>query len=154
MNRMLWAVASFSIIAITPSFAVAGSVNTSRRAVLDTVASEMHFFSTNDQNKYLKLFSEDAVVLDDTTPFSFKGVSAIAGWFAQSHAGLHTVTISPGEPRDIEIAKDRAFAVVPFTFAGTDMKDKTFAAKGYLTVQLVHVDAGWRIRYLIVSVTG
>ncbi len=154
MNRMLWAVASLLIIAITPSLALAGSGNSSRHTVLDTVASEMHFFSTNDRSKYLKLFSEDAVVLDGTAPFSFKGVAAIAAWFTQSHAGLHSVTISPGEPRDVEIAKDRAFAVVPFTITGTDMKGATFAAKGYVTVELVDVKAAWQIRNLIVSVTG
>lgn len=152
--RIASAYLPFFILMSTTSSVLAENAVSQKKQVFATVTSEMHLFSTNNQREYLQLFIANALVLDGSAPFEFKGIPAIAGWFERSHAGLYSVTIIPGDPADIEIAKGRAFAVVPFTFTGTGPKGKTFTAKGYLTAVLVHVRARWRIKYMAASVTG
>jgi hypothetical protein len=77
-----------------------------------------------DEARAVATRADDAYVIDDLPPFEWHGPSACSKWqkdydaYAQKE-GITDATGPIGNPRQLMISGDRAYAVVPGTFAFT-----------------------------------
>jgi hypothetical protein len=93
--------------------------------------------------------ADDAAVIDDIPPFEWHGPGACARWQKANAAytqeeGITDATFTMGNPRQLIITGDRAYAVLPTTFAFTQ-KGKHLKATATSTLALQKTAAGWRI---------
>jgi ketosteroid isomerase-like protein len=106
-------------------------------------------WNDNDEAKAVAACADDASVVDDIPPFEWHGPSACSRWqkdfdaYVQSE-GLTDVTGTIGNPGHLIISGDRAYAVVPTTFAFTQ-QGKPVKHNATTTFALHKTAGGWRI---------
>ena len=138
MNRLL--------IALAASLLTAGPAPAADK---DDIMAVLQQWNDADEAKAVATCAEDAAVIDDITPFEWHGPGACARWQKDYDAYLQKEEESDavgtiGSPRRLIVAGDRAYAVVPTTFAVTRKgKRATQTATG--TFALRKTAAGWRI---------
>jgi len=93
--------------------------------------------------------ADDAAVIDDFPPFEWHGPGACSRWQKDNDAniqkeGITDATGTIGSPQQLIISGDRAYAVLPSTFAFTQ-KGKRVTETATSTIVLHKTAAGWRI---------
>ena len=92
--------------------------------------------------------ADDAAVIDDIPPFEWHGPGACYRWQKDNDAylqqGISDETFTIGSPRQLIISGDRAYAVIPVTYAFTQ-KGKRVRELATGTFALQKTAAGWRI---------
>lgn len=102
-----------------------------------------------DEAKAVGACADDAAVIDDIPPFEWHGPGACSRWQKDydayvEKAGMTDSVGTIGDPRQLIISGDRAYAVVPATFAFTQ-KGKRVKVIATATFALLKTSAGWRI---------
>lgn len=113
------------------------------------IISVLNQWNDPDEAKALAACADDASVIDDIPPFEWHGPGACSRWLKDYDAylekqGMTDVTGTVGKPRQLIITGDRAYAVVPTTFAYTK-KGKSAKVSATTTFSLQRTAAGWRI---------
>ena len=93
--------------------------------------------------------ADDAAVIDNIPPFEWHGPGACSRWQKDNEAytqreGATDATFTMGNPQQLIISGDRAYVVVPTTFAFTQ-KGKRGKEIATSTLVLHKTAAGWRI---------
>jgi ketosteroid isomerase-like protein len=119
----------------------------------DAVAVVQQFvtaFNKGDANAEAALCTSPASILDDFAPHTWQGPTACADWASgyetwakQNHVTAGRVIIA--KPWHVDITGDRAYVVVPTTFAYKEQGKSVVQTGSVWTVVLVKAAAGWRI---------
>ena len=138
MERVVIILAA-SLLMGSPAWA---SDNSDIRAVLSQ-------WNDADEAKAVAACADDAAVIDDIPPFEWHGPGACLRWQKDydayvEKAGMTDSVGTIGDPRQLIISGDRAYAVVPATFAFTQ-KGKRVKVIATATFALLKTPAGWRI---------
>jgi hypothetical protein len=93
--------------------------------------------------------TDDAAVIDDIPPFEWHGSGACSRWQKDNDSNIQREGITDaagtiGNPEQLVISGDRAYAVLPATFAFTQ-KGKRVKETATSTFVLRKSAAGWRI---------
>ena len=93
--------------------------------------------------------ADDAAVIDDIPPFEWHGPGACSRWQKDNDAylqneGITDATFTMGNPQQLIISGDRAYAVLPTTMDFTQ-KGKHVSTTATSTLVLHKTAAGWRI---------
>lgn len=93
--------------------------------------------------------AEDGAVIDDIPPFEWHGPGACSRWQKDNEAylqkqGISDETFAIGNPQQLIISGDRAYAVLPTTYAFTQ-NGKRVRETATSTLVLNKTAAGWRI---------
>src|SRR5579864_536241 len=133
-------------IALAVSLLTVGPALASDR---DDIMAVLKQWNDADEAKAVATCAEDAAVVDDVPPFEWHGQGACSRWQKDYDAyvakeGETDAAGTIGEPQRLIIAADRAYAVVPTTFAFT-RKGKHVTQIATTTFALRKTSAGWRI---------
>ncbi len=115
------------------------------RAFIDDVNS-------GDVSEALHRLTEDVCIVEDIAPFRWTGTEAGGQWLAAMGAnaqrlGVTLITMTPGEPRRIEVEGDYGYCIIPgvVTFDGPGA---ALREDGLITFAM-RLDGGqWRISAL------
>lgn len=106
--------------------------------------------NANDATKFTGLYTEDAVVIDESAPFRWNGAEAGAKWWqhvqrtlAAGQATLHATVSAPTEYR-LDNEGDDAYLIEPLTVAVTS-GGKTRAEHGTQTYTFHKANGAWKI---------
>ncbi len=135
-----------AIIAFAAALAVAVPAFASDRS---DILSVLNQWNDADEAKAVAACADDASVIDDIPPFEWHGPGACSRWQKDYDAyvqkeGMTDATGTIGKPRQLIISGDRAYAVVPTTFAFTK-QGKPVKVGATTTFSLHRTAAGWRI---------
>ena len=138
MNRL--------IIALAVSVLTAGPALASDKGDIMAVLNQ---WNDTDEAKAVAACADDASVIDDIPPYEWHGPSACSDWQKDYDAylqknGMTDASGTIGKPRQLLITGDRAYAVVPSTFAFTK-NGKPVKVTATTTFSLHKTAAGWRI---------
>lgn len=138
MNRVLIALAA-SLLTAGPALA----------ADKDDIMAVLTQWNDTDEAKAVATCAEDAAVVDEIPPFEWHGPGACSRWqkdydaYVEKH-GLTEVAGTIGNPRRLIITAERAYVVLPTTFAFTQ-NGKRVNQTATATFALRKTAAGWRI---------
>jgi hypothetical protein len=137
-------VAWLAAIACTPASASPQS------DVMVTVHQFVDGFNRGDDKSALATCANPASIIDEFPPHSWQGPTACADWLraltaGNAHDGITggIVTLSP--PWRVDVTGDRAYVVVPATYAYKQHGKPEIEKDSILTIALRRVAAGWRI---------
>lgn len=138
MNRVIMA---FAVGVLT-----AGPTLASDKADITAVLNQ---WNDTDEAKAVAACTDDASVIDDIPPYEWHGRGACSNWQRDYDAylqknGMTDASGTIGKPRQLLITGDRAYAVVPTTFAFTK-NGKSVKVTATTTFSLHKTGAGWRI---------
>ena len=93
--------------------------------------------------------AEDGAIIDDIPPFEWHGPGACSRWQKDNDAylkkqGISDETFAIANPQQLIISGDRAYVVLPTTYAFTQ-KGKRVRVTATSTLVLNKTAAGWRI---------
>jgi hypothetical protein len=134
------------IIALAVGLFAAGPTLASDKTEIMAVLNQ---WNSTDDAKAVAACADDASVIDDIPPYEWHGPGACSNWAKDYDAylqknGMTDVSGTLAKPLQVLITGDRAYAVVPATFAftkgGKPQKDTATAA-----FSLHKTAAGWRI---------
>jgi hypothetical protein len=133
------------IIALAMSLLASGSALASEES--DLIALFKQWMSSEAGT--VAACADDASVVDDVAPFEWHGPAACSRWQKDYDAyvqkeGITAASGALGKPLQLMIAGDRAYAVLPTTFAFTQ-KGKRVRITATSTFALRKTPAGWRI---------
>jgi ketosteroid isomerase-like protein len=134
------------LVVLAVSALTAGSALASDKSDIMAVLNQ---WNDADEAKAVAACADDAAVTDDVPPFEWHGPGACSRWQQDYDAylqkkGMTDAAGTIGKPRQLIISGDRAYAVLPATFAFTqEGKRVTFIATA--TFALHKTAAGWRI---------
>lgn len=133
-------------IFLAVSALTAGSALASDRGDIMAVLKQ---WNDADEAKSVAACAAEASVTDDVPPFEWHGPGACSRWQKDYDAylqkeGMSDATGTIGKLRQLIIAGDRAYAVLPATFAYTQ-KGKRVKVIATATFALHKTEAGWRI---------
>jgi hypothetical protein len=134
------------VISLAAGVLAAGSALASDKADIMAVLNQ---WNDADVAKAVATCTADAAVIDDLPPFEWHGPNACSNWQKDFEAwaqkqGVTDPVGTIGNPRQLIISGDRAYAVVPTTFAFTE-KGKPVKITATTTFALHKTAAGWRI---------
>lgn len=134
------------VIALAVSALTAGSALASDKGDIIAVLQQ---WNDADEAKSVAACADEASVTDDVPPFEWHGAGACARWQKDYDAylqreGMSDTTGTLGNPRQLIISADRAYAVLPATFAFTQ-RGKRVEVVATATFALHKTEAGWRI---------
>lgn len=134
------------VIALALSALTAGPALASDRGDIMAVLEQ---WNDADEAKAVASCADETSVTDDVPPFEWHGPGACSRWQKDYDAylqreGMSDATGTIGNPRQLLISADRAYAVLPATFAFTK-KGKRVKVVATATFALRRTEAGWRI---------
>jgi len=144
--RALFITLSITVIAWT-----AGTARAADKA--DVMAVVHHYvdaLSKGQADSTPVLCTDSAVIIDDFPPHVWSGAGTCANWVKDFTAYLTAAQISDavatlGKPRHVDVTRDRAYVVVPASFA-YKLKGKPMRDVGATwTFALQKQPGGWRI---------
>ncbi len=102
-----------------------------------------------DTSKYAGLYTSDAVVVDENSPYIWKGANAGVAWFsrvlnvvaAMKGTQFHAASSAPSE---FQMQGANAYMIVPVTITAQE-KGKPYTEHGTLTYTFRQTSAGWKI---------
>lgn len=130
--------------------AMAPAAASEKKDVMAVVHQWTEVFNKGDSKFALAACADETSIIDDFPPHVWHGAGACSKWIDDFDAYLreNEITAPSGtlmKPWHLEITADRAYVVVPITFAyklkGTDVKE----TGSILTVALQRGPVGWRI---------
>ena len=137
---------AFVLVMMAAGLAVAAE-NPEQVAVMKTVNQFVDGFNKADTKSALATCAHQTAIIDDFAPHTWQTCSA---WLNDYNAwakknGVMDGMVTLGDPKHVDLTGDRAYVVVPATFAskhnGTPMNE----AGSMLTLVLQKGTSGWRI---------
>lgn len=146
MQRRL--IAALLALALAPSFASAAS-SVPPAPILKLANAAMHAANTNDASAFAGLYTDDAVVIDETPPFVWRGAGAGTSWWHAVTAVAQKMKMTHLQAVDIRIGEFRqtatdAYLVQPMTVTAI-ANGKPFAEAGTTTYTFHNAGGTWRI---------
>jgi hypothetical protein len=134
-----------AVIAFALSVLTAGSALASDKSDIMAVSKQW----ISGEAGTVATCTDDAAVIDDIPPFEWHGPGACSRWQKDNDAytqreGTTDATFTIGNPQQLIISGDRAYAVLPTTFAATQ-KGKRVRETATSTFVLHKTAAGWQI---------
>ena len=134
------------VISLAVGVLAAGSALASDKADIMAILNQ---WNDADLAKAVATCAADAAVIDDFPPFEWHGPNACSNWGKDFEAwaqkqGVTDPVGTIGNPGQLIISGDRAYAVAPTTFAFTE-KGKPVKITATTTFALHKTAAGWRI---------
>lgn len=134
------------IVALAVGVFTAGPALASDKGEIMAILNQ---WNDDDETKAVAACADDAAVIDEIPPYEWHGPSACSNWQKDYDAylqknGMTDVTGTIGKPRQLLIAGDRAYAVVPTTF-GCKRNGKPVKITATTAFSLHKTAAGWRI---------
>ena len=135
-------------LAIATFAAAAPSYATDKDDVMVPVKQFVDGFNKGDVKSALAACAEQTSIVDELPPHEWHGPGACATWAKDFDAdakksGVTDGKVALGKPRHVDIAGDRAYVVVPTTYAyklnGKPMKE----TGSMLTIALQKGASGW-----------
>jgi len=130
---------------------VAGPVIASDKTdVMVPVHQFIDGFNKGDVKSALSACADQASIIDEFAPYEWHGAGACASWANDFGAdakknGITDGSVTLGTARHIDVTGDRAYVVVPATYAYKMNGKPAKEAGARLTVALQKGAAGWRI---------
>ncbi len=145
-SRIL-ACASIALLLTCPPWPATASQES---AVMGTVNQFIDGFNRGDEKTELATCAAEASVIDDFPPHEWQGATACADWAAAFAAeaqrdGITESVVTLGRPWYISVTGDRAYVVLPATYAYKDRGKPVTERNAVFTVALRKSSAGWRI---------
>jgi len=133
------------VIALAVSVLTAGSALASDKGDIMAVLKQW----ISGEGGTVATCADDAAVIDDIPPFEWHGPGACSRWQKDNDAylqkeGITDPTFTMGNPQQLIISGDRAYAVLPTTMDFTQ-KGKHVSTTATSTLVLHKTAAGWRI---------
>jgi hypothetical protein len=143
--RMVIAIA-FVLLVMAAGLAVAAE-NPEDAAVMNTIHQFVDGFNKADSQMLLGTCSQQTSVIDDFPPHAWQACSA---WLEDYHTyarknGITDGTIALGAPKHVDVTADRAYVVLPATFASMHHGKPMKEPGSTMTVVLQKSTTGWRI---------
>lgn len=138
------------IFAIAVAFLLQGPSQAEKDAVMVPVRQFVDGFNKGDTRSALAACAEQTSIIDEFPPHEWHGPGACAKWMADYDTdarknGITDGIVTLGTPKHLDVAGDRAYAVIPSDYAfkrkGTPVKETASA----FTFALQKTAAGWRI---------
>lgn len=123
---------------------------TQESAVMATVHQFVDGFNRGDTKAELATCDAEASIIDDFAPHEWQGPTACADWASAYAAdaqkeGATDGIVTLGKPWYLSVTGNRAYVVLPATFAWKDHGKPVTEANSVFTVALRKSSAGWRI---------
>lgn len=133
-----------AFLLMTPVRVLAGPTDDATEAALTAVANIM-----TDHEAFLAVHDQDAVIVDDFSPYIWKGAGSVKRWSADERKLLRTkhITqprITSGEPLRAVSDGGTAYIVIPITYDFL-LDGKEASDKGTFTFVMRHAESGWKI---------
>jgi hypothetical protein len=130
---------------------MAGSASASDKLdVMRTVWRYVDSFNKGDVKTALSDCAAQSSIIDEFPPYTWQGATACADWSNDFDAfskknGFTDPKVTLGGPTHIDVTGDRAYVVVPASFAYTQNGKRTTERGSIWTVTLQKVADNWRI---------
>src|SRR5262245_9605985 len=139
-----------SIVLALSILAAASAVADDKTDVMKVVNQFIDGFNKGDVKSAVATCADEASIIDEFPPYEWHGAGACSKWAADFDADAKRNEITPGpvtlgKTRHLDVAGDRAYVVVPTSYA-FKQKGKDVVEKGAtLAVALQKGAGGWRI---------
>jgi hypothetical protein len=149
-NRMR-AIILILAVALAAALLTVSPAKASEKAdVIATVKQYMGSINKGDKDAVLAACAAQTSIIDEFPPYAWQGATACADWWNDNEAfdkknEITGENVAVREPRHTEIIGDRAYVVVPTTYA-YKLHGKQVTETGAVWMfALQKVSAGWRI---------
>jgi ketosteroid isomerase-like protein len=146
-------------IALALSLAAGGAVaqlSAGSEPVLATITRMTDAVNKGDAPTAFAAFTASPTIVEDLAPYRWTGPGTPQAWLegmganAQAH-GITTINMRLAPPTRIEVANDRAYAIVPGTLSYVLKDGHAEQADGLITALLQRTGSDWKIDTLIWS---
>lgn len=140
-----------SILQAIAFIAAAGSATGSQQnAVMASVHQFVDGFNRGDAKRALAACASPASIIDEFPPHEWQGPAACADWADAYNANAKQQGVTDGivtlhDPWHVDITGDRAYVVVPATYAYKQRGKTIVEPDSIFTVSLRKIAANWRI---------
>ena len=141
--RMIWIALVIAVLAATtPAYAA------DKDDVMVPVRQFIDGFNKGDVKSALATCAEQTSIIDEFPPHEWHGAGACASWAKDFDAdakknGVTDGKVTLGKPRHVDVTGDRAYVVVPTTYA-YKLKGKPMKETGsILTIALQKAGSSW-----------
>jgi ketosteroid isomerase-like protein len=143
--RLRFAAALFAV-ALAP--ATAGAAPTVPTPILKLANAVIHATNTDDASAFEGLYANDAVVVDENPPFTWRGAGAGTAWWRVVDAVTQRMKLTHLQAVHVRVSEFKqsatdAYLVEPMTVAGI-ANGKPFAEAGTMTYTF-HYAGAWLI---------
>lgn len=141
---------TLSVSLAVAMLAAAPALATEKTDVLLPVYQFVDSFNKGDTTTAAAACAEQTSIIDEFPPYAWHGRGACATWMSDYDADAKKNEISEGmvalnKPRHVDIDGDRAYVVVPASYAFTKKGSPVKETLSTLTVALENGEKGWRI---------
>jgi ketosteroid isomerase-like protein len=144
--RMKYSVISLAALLLFTAVPAAAAVPDS--AALATISGVVAATNADDAARVGSYFAPDAVVVDENTPFVWRGAQAGADWWRSVQALVRNNKLRAAAGSLIEYRQDdragNAYAVVPLTIT-VQSKGKAMTERGLWALTLHRSGSDWKI---------
>lgn len=142
--RKIFAALAVAILAAGPAAA------TEKSDVMAPVHQFVDGFNKGDIKTALAACADQTSIIDEFPPHEWHGAGACATWANDFEAdakknGISDGKVTLGNPRHVDITGDRAYVVVPASYAYKQKGKPAKEAGSTLTISLQKSAAGWRM---------
>ena len=143
MRRILLALTMLALVPVPASASATDGVMAPIRQFIDA-------FNHGNPQAGAAVCDSQASIVDEFPPHEWHGAGACARWAADynamaKHEGMTAGNVTLGTPKHVDVTGDRAYVVVPTTFAYKDHGKPASETGSTMTIALRKVAAGWRI---------
>jgi hypothetical protein len=149
--RFAFVLALAPVLAVVSAHPAAGQTAGSQEAaVMATVHQFVDGFNKGDTKSALAACAAQASIIDEFPPHEWMGPTACDQWAAdyaanaKSH-GIADGIVTLGKPWHVSVTGNRAYVVVPATYAYKEHGKPVTERDSVFTVALLKFAAGWRI---------
>jgi hypothetical protein len=141
---------TISIAFVVAAIAAGPAIAAEKDDVMVPVKQFVDGFNKGDVKSALATCAEQTSIIDEFPPHEWHGPGACATWANDFDAdakknGVTDGKVTLGKPKHVDVAADRAYVVVPASYA-YKLKGKAMKEAGsMLTLALQKAAAGWRI---------
>ena len=133
-----------AVLAIAPAFAA------DKDDVMVPIKKFVDGFNKGDVKSALATCAEQTSIIDEFPPHEWHGAGACATWANDFDAdakknGVSDGKVTLGKPRHVDVAADRAYVVVPATYAYKLKGKPTKESGALMTIALQKGASGWLI---------
>ncbi|HVN35093.1 MAG TPA: nuclear transport factor 2 family protein [Casimicrobiaceae bacterium] len=133
-----------ALLAAAPAFAA------DKDDVMASVKQFVDGFNKGDVKSALAACAEQTSIVDEFPPHEWHGPGACAAWANDFDAdakknGITDGKVTLGKPRHVDVAGDRAYVVVPASYAYKLKGKPTKETGSMLTIALQKGASGWRM---------
>jgi len=141
-------IAASLALGLAPGFAAA-TPNLPPAPILKLANAAMHAANTNNASGFAGLYTDDAIVVDETPPFVWRGAAAGASWWHAVAAVARKMKMTHLRAINIRIGEFKesptdAYLVEPMTVSGI-ANGKPFAEAGTTTFTFHNAGGVWLI---------